>query len=338
MINYILRRILFAIVVLIGISLVSFIVIQLPPGDFATQYKQRLINQAGMSTSEAEAAAEIYREKYGLDEPGYVQYFNWIKGIVTEGSFGYSMAYGRDVGELIAERMPRTLVLALLAHATSTLVGVFVGIYVAPRQYSMSDNLAAFFAFIFTSVPRFWIALIIVYLLVFTFGQQHVSSFQSPLFVFVPWFEGLRFNWAKLADFFKHIWPVIVIAGLGGVARNMRVMRGNLLDVLNAQYVTTARSKGLAEWKVMVKHAVPNALHPILMYQGTVLPYMMAGELEAAIILGIPTLAPMFYESLLNQDIYISGSFLLIYGVLLVVGNLIADLLLAMLDPRIRYD
>jgi peptide/nickel transport system permease protein len=338
MINYILRRILFATVVLLGTSLVAFAVIQLPPGDFATQYRMRLINQSGMGVAEAEAAAEVYRERYGLNDSPLVQYFNWIKGIVTEGSFGYSMAYGRDVGELIAERMPRTLVLALLAHATSTLVGVFVGIYIAPRQYSMSDNLAAFFAFVFTSVPRFWIALIIVYLLVFTFGQQHVSSFQSPLFVFAPWFDGLKFNWAKLADFFKHIWPVIVIAGLGGVARNMRVMRGNLLDVLNAQYVTTARSKGLAERKVMVKHAVPNALHPILMYQGTVLPYMMAGELEAAIILGIPTLAPMFYESLLNQDIYISGSFLLIYGVLLVVGNLIADLLLGVLDPRIRYD
>jgi peptide/nickel transport system permease protein len=217
-------------------------------------------------------------------------------------------------------------------------VGVFIGIFIAPRQYSLSDNLAAFFAFIFTSVPRFWIALVIIYTLVFTFGRQHVSSFQSPLYVFQPWFDGLAFNWGKLGDFFQHIWPVIVIAGLGGVARNMRVMRGNLLDVLNAQYVTTARSKGLTEFIVMVKHAVPNALHPILMYQGTVLPYMMAGELEAAIVLGIPTLAPMFYESLLNQDIYISGSFLLIYGVLLVAGNLIADLLLGALDPRIRYN
>ena len=201
MINYILRRILFATVVLLGTSMVAFAVIQLPPGDFATQYRMRLINQSGMGVAEAEAAAEVYRERYGLNDSPVVQYFNWIKGIVTKGSFGYSMAYGRDVGELIAERMPRTLILALLAHATSTLVGVFVGIYIAPRQYSMSDNVAALFAFVFTSVPRFWIALIIVYLLVFTFGQQHVSSFQSPLFVFVPWFEGLRFNWAKLADF-----------------------------------------------------------------------------------------------------------------------------------------
>jgi peptide/nickel transport system permease protein len=331
MINYILRRLLMAVVVLIGISLVSFVVIQLPPGDFAQVYKQRLINQAGMSPEEAEAAAAVYRARYGLDKPIPVQYLNWVKGIVTEGSFGFSMAYGRDVGELIAERLPRTLLLAILAHATSTLVGVVVGIFVAPRQYSLSDNIAAFFAFIFTSVPRFWIALIIIYLLVFVFGQKHVSSFFSPQYVLAPW------SWPKLLDFLQHIWPVIVIAGLGGVARNMRVMRGNLLDVLNAQYVTTARSKGLTEWKVMYKHAVPNALHPIIMYQGMVLPYMVQGELQAAVVMSIPTMSPLFYDSLINQDIYITGSILLMYGVMLVVGNLLADVFLAVLDPRIRY-
>ncbi len=331
MVNYILRRLLMAVVVLIGISLVAFIVIQLPPGDFASMYKQRLINQAGMSATEAEAAAAAYRERYGLDEPMVIQYFNWIKGIVTEGSFGYSMAYARDVGGLIAERLPRTILLALLAHATSSLVGIAVGIFIAPRQYSLSDNLAALFAFVFTSVPRFWIALVIIYLLVFTFGQQHVSSFYSPQYALAPW------SWGKLFDFIKHIWPVVFIAGLGGVARNMRVMRGNLLDVLNAQYVTTARSKGLTERKVMSKHAVPNALHPIIMYQGMVLPYMVQGELEAAIVMSIPTVSPMFYDSLINQDIYITGSILLMYGVMLVAGNLLADVFLAVLDPRIRY-
>ena len=331
MVNYVLRRLLMAVVVLIGISLVSFIVIQLPPGDFAQVYKQRLINLAGMSATEAEAAADVYRERYGLDKPMPIQYFNWIKGIVTEGSFGYSMAYGRDVGELIAERLPRTILLALLAHATSTLVGVAVGIFIAPRQYSLSDNLAALFAFIFTSVPRFWIALVVIYLLVFTFGQQHVSSFFSPQYVLAPW------SWPKLVDFIRHIWPVVFIAGLGGVARNMRVMRGNLLDVLNAQYVTTARSKGLTEARVMYKHAVPNALHPIIMYQGMVLPYMVQGELEVAIVMSIPTISPMYYDSLINQDIYITGSILLMYGVMLVAGNLLADMLLAVLDPRIRY-
>jgi len=331
MINYILRRLMMAVLVLLGISLVAFIVIQLPPGDFAQMYKQRLINQAGMSVTEAEAAAAVYRAKYGLDKPLPVQYLNWIKGIVTEGSFGYSMAYGRDAGELIAERLPRTILLALLAHATSTFVGIIVGIFIAPRQYSLSDNVAALVAFILTSVPRFWIALVIIYLLVFTFGQQHVSSFFSPQYALAPW------SWPKLFDFIKHIWPVVFIAGLGGVARNMRVMRGNLLDVLNAQYVTTARSKGLTEAKVMYKHAVPNALHPIVMYQGMVLPYMVGGELEAAIVMSIPTVSPLYYDSLIHQDIYITGSILLMYGVMLVVGNLLADIFLAVLDPRIRY-
>jgi len=320
-----------AVVVLLGISLVAFIVIQLPPGDFAQVYKQRLINQAGMSATEAEAAAAVYRARYGLDKSIPIQYLNWVKGIVTEGNFGYSMAYGRDVGELIAERLPRTILLALLAHVTSSLVGIVVGIFIAPRQYSLSDNVAALFAFVFTSVPRFWIALVLIYLLVFTFGQQHVSSFFSPKYALAPW------SWLKLVDFIKHIWPVVLIAGLGGVARNMRVMRGNLLDVLNAQYVTTARSKGLTEAKVMYKHAVPNALHPIIMYQGMVLPYMVGGELEAAIVMSIPTVSPLYYDSLINQDIYITGSILLMYGVMLVVGNLLADVLLAVLDPRIRY-
>jgi peptide/nickel transport system permease protein len=136
---------------------------------------------------------------------------------------------------------------------------------------------------------------------------------------------------------FQHIWPVLIIAGLGGVARNMRVMRGNLLDVLGAQFVTTARSKGLKEGIVMMRHAVPNALHPIIAYQGTALPYMMQGELEAAIILNLPTMGPLFYESLINQDIYIAGCFLLMYGVLIVIGNLISDVALAVMDPRIRY-
>ncbi|MCD6291155.1 MAG: ABC transporter permease, partial [Anaerolineae bacterium] len=180
--------------------------------------------------------------------------------------------------------------------------------------------------------PRFWIALVIIYVLVFTFGQKHVSSLYSPQYAVAPW------SWGKLVDYLKHVWPVIVIAGLGGVARNMRVMRGNLLDVLNAQYVTTARSKGLTERKVIYKHAVPNALHPIIMYQGMVLPYMIQGELEAAIVLSLPTMSPLFYDSLVNQDIYITGSLLLMYSVLLVAGNLLADIALGILDPRIRYD
>jgi peptide/nickel transport system permease protein len=330
MLNYIIRRLIVAFFLLIGVGLVSFIVIQLPPGDFATTYKAYLLNQ-GMPEEDASRAAQIVRERYDLDKPLPVQFFLWIKGMVTEGKFGYSFSYRKDVGELIADRMPKTLLLAVLCHAISTMVGVGLGIFVAPRKYGFWDNFWSILAFIFTSVPRFSIAIIILYTLVFTFKQPSIVSFFSPQYVIAPW------SWGRVVDMFAHIWPVLVIAGLGGVARNMRVMRGNLLDVLGAQYVTTARSKGLKEGTVLVKHAVPNALHPIVAYQGTVLPYMMQGELEAAIILGLPTMGPLFYESLVNQDIYVSGCMLLMYAVLIVLGNLLADIFLAVLDPRIRY-
>ncbi len=330
MLNYIFRRVVIAFFMLIGIGIVSFIVIKLPPGDFASRYRQYLIDR-GTAAEEAERAAQIIREQYDLDKPVIVQFYIWAKGIIVEGKFGYSFAYRKDVGVLVAERLPKTLLLAVLCHAISTVVGVGLGIFVAPRKYGFWDNFWAILAFIFTSVPRFSIAIIILYLIVITFKQPSITSFFSPEYVIAPW------SWGRVMDMLRHIWPALVIAGLGGVARNLRVMRGNLLDVLNAQYVTTARSKGLKENTVVLKHAVPNALHTIVAYQGTVLPYMMQGELEAAIVIGLPTMGPLFYESLVNQDIYISGSLLLMYGALILAGNLLADLFLAVLDPRIRY-
>lgn len=330
MLSYILRRTVIALFMLIGIGIVSFVIIKLPPGDFASRYRQYLIDR-GTAETEADKAAQIMREQYGLDKPVAEQFFVWIKGIVTEGKFGYSFAYRKDVGVLIADRLPKTLLLAILCHLISTVVGVGLGIFVAPRKYGFWDNFWAVVAFIFTSVPRFSIAVIMLYVLVITLKQPSISSFFSPEYVIAPW------SWGRVLDMLRHIWPALVIAGLGGVARNMRVMRGNLLDVLNSQYVTTARSKGLRESKVIMKHAVPNALHTIVAFQGTVLPYMMQGELEAAIVLGLPTMGPLFYESLVNQDIYISGSLLLMYGALILIGNLIADMFLAVLDPRIRY-
>ncbi len=330
MLNYILRRLLVAFFLLIGIGIVSFIIIKLPPGDFASRYQQFLIDR-GTPQKQAEDAAQILRQQYGLDQPMAVQFYVWVKGMVTEGKFGYSFAYRKDVGELIADRLPKTLLLAILCHLISTVVGVGLGIFVAPRKYGFWDNFWAVLSFIFTSVPRFSIAIIILYTVVIVLKWPSISSFFSPQYVVAPW------SWARLVDMLAHIWPVLVIAGLGGVARNLRVMRGNLLDVLGSQYVQTARSKGLTESKVILKHAVPNALHTIVAYQGTVLPYMMQGELEAAIVLGLPTMGPLFYDSLVNQDIYISGSLLLMYGAMILIGNLLADIFLAVLDPRIRY-
>ena len=186
MVNFILRRLIVSVFLLIGISFVSFMVIQLPPGDFASSYETYLVNQGGMSQDQAIEAADRMRERYGLNDPLVVQYFSWIKGIVTEGQFGFSFAYRKDVGELIAERLPRTLLLALMAHAISTFLGVGIGIVVAPRQYSVIDNVSALFAFVMTSVPRFWIALVIMYVLVFVFDQHHVTSFFSPEYAVAP--------------------------------------------------------------------------------------------------------------------------------------------------------
>jgi peptide/nickel transport system permease protein len=331
MLNFIIRRLLISVLVLIAIAVTSFFIIQLPPGDFASTYKQFLIQTGGMTEDRAEEMTQLVRRQYGLDQPVHMQFFTWVRGIVTEGKFGYSFAYRRDAGDIIMDRLPKTLMLALAAHLTSTIFGVLAGIYVAPRQYGWADNILSVIAFIFTSIPRFFMALVILYVLVFTFRQSHVTSFFSPEYVVAPW------SWAKFVDLMSHIWPVILVAGLGGVARNMRVMRGNLLDVLNAQYVTTARSKGLHERAVIYKHAVPNALHPMVAYQGTALPYMLQGELEVTIVMGIATLGPIFYQSLATQDIYLAGGILLAISSLIVLGNLIADLLLAVLDPRIRY-
>ena len=331
MLRFIINRLLSSIFILFVITVVAFTIIQLPEGDFAEVYKAELIGLGGQSEEQAEEAANRLRDKYGLLDPLPVQYLKWIGAIVLRGDFGWSFSQRVDVSDLLAQRLPRTIGIALAAHAISSLVGILVGIYVANRQYSLADNVAATFAFLATSVPRFSLALIIVYFLAFGLNWEHVSALHSPEFRYADW------SIEKAIDLLKHVGPVILIAGLGGVARNMRVMRGNLLDVLNQQYVTTARSKGLEERKVINRHAVPNALHPIIAYQGTVLPYMFQGELEAAIVFGIPTIAPMFVEALLKEDVFLSGSIMLLYGILLIAGNFIADMVLGLLDPRISF-
>ncbi|MDE2774745.1 MAG: ABC transporter permease [Chloroflexota bacterium] len=331
MLRFIVQRLISSILILFVITVVAFTIIQIPPGDFAEVYKAELIALGGQSEEQAEEAANKLRDKYGLLDPLPIQYLKWIGAIVLHGDFGWSFSQRVDVSQLLAQRLPRTVGIALAAHAISSLVGIIAGIYIANRQYSIADNLAATFAFLATSVPRFSLALIIVYFLAFGLNWEHVSALHSPEFRYADW------SIEKAIDLLKHVGPVILIAGLGGVARNMRVMRGNLLDVLNQQYVTTARSKGLEERRVINRHAVPNALHPIIAYQGTVLPYMFQGELEAAIVFGIPTMAPMFVEALLKEDVFLSGSIMLLYGILLIAGNFIADMLLGVLDPRISF-
>lgn len=332
MISYIIRRILYAIPLLIGVSIVSFIIIQLPPGDYMTTLQAQLQSQGGLTQDEAIKIADQMRKTYGLDKPMAIQYLIWMKNMVTKGSFGYSFLYKKDVAEVIWKRLKWTMIIALSSHFISTLVGLLIGIYSATHQYSLGDNFATFLAFIGLSFPEFLTALVVMYLLIFGFQVSHVGGLNSPQYILAPW------SWAKFIDFLHHFWVPIVISGVAGIARNMRVMRGNLLDVLRAQYVTTARAKGLKERTVLYKHAVVNALHPIIAYQGAVLPYMIQGTMVIAIVLNLPTMGPSFYDALVFQDMYLAGSFLLMISVVLVIGNLLADLALAWLDPRIKYD
>jgi peptide/nickel transport system permease protein len=296
-----------------------------------------MITQGNATLAAADAAAERYRAEHGLNDPLVIQYFRWIGGIVTRGDFGHSFLYNRPVADVVGERLPRTILLALTCHILASILGISFGIIAATRQYSWIDTALSFVAFLGMTIPRFLLALIILYVLAFKLDVQEIGSFFSSRYGGQAWWPGfLDFNWAKLWNMIQHIWPVIAIATLGGLAYNMRVMRANLLDTLNAQYIETARAKGLSESAVIMRHAVPNALHPLVAYQGVVLPYMLTGEIEVAIVFSLATIGPAIVGSMAIGDVYVTATLLLVLGATLIVGNIIADLLLVALDPRIR--
>jgi len=313
------------------------VIIQAPRGDYGDFIKSNMISQGGASVAAAEAAAQEYRERHGLNDPMVVQYARWIGGIVTRGDFGHSFFYNKPVADVVAERLPRTIMLALVCHLLASLLGIGFGILAATRQYSWIDTALSFVAFLGMTIPRFLLALIILYVLAFRLNVQELGSFYSSRYGGQPYWQGpLDFNWGKLWNLIQHVWPVVFIATLGGLAYNMRVMRANLLDTLNSQYVETARAKGLPERRVILRHAVPNALHPLLAYQGVVLPYMLTGEIEVAIVFSLATVGPAIVGSMEIGDVYVTATLLLVLGATLIVGNILADLALALLDPRIR--
>jgi peptide/nickel transport system permease protein len=330
LLRFLVTRILAALPVLLILSVVTFAIIQAPPGDYGDYIRSMLINQGGATMEEAERQADIYREQNGLNDPLPVQYGRWIYGIVTEFDFGHSLYYNKPVGDVVTERLPRTILLALTCHFFASVIGIAMGIVAATRQYSWIDTTFGIISFLGMTVPRFLLALIIIYILAFKLNVQELGSFFSSRYGGAPW------SWDKFVDLVKHIWPVVFIATFGGLAYNMRVMRANLLDVLNAQYVETARAKGLSESAVIMKHAVPNALHPLIAYQGVALPYMLTGEIEVAIVFGLATVGPAIVGSMAVGDVYVTATFVLVLAATLMIGNIIADLLLAAVDPRVR--
>ena len=328
MLQFILRRLVFLVPTMIAISLVMFIIIQLPPGDYLTTLVAAMASQ-GEDVDPAALAA--LKERYGLGQPIYVQYWKWISGILLRGDFGRSFAWNMPVSDLIWGRLALTFVLSLSTLLVIWLIAFPIGVYSAVRQYSPGDYIATFFGFLGVATPNFLLALVLMYV-AFKFFNQSVGGLFSPEYQEAPW------GWAKVGDLLSHLWIPIIIIGTDGTAGLIRIMRANLLDELRKPYVVTARAKGLPEWKLLLKYPVRVALNPFISTVGWVLPGLVSGSAIVAIVLSLPTTGPLLLRALLSQDMYLAGSFLLMLSILTVVGTLLSDLLLAWLDPRIRYE
>jgi len=324
---YIIRRLLMLIPILLLVSFIAFFVIELPPGDWVTTYVSQL-RTSGIELSSQEA--QRLSQLYGFDQPTYVRYFKWVQGIVLRGDFGWSFQWGKPVGEVIAERLPITLTISLMALVFSWLVAIPIGIYSATHQYSAIDYLATFIGFIGLATPGFLLAMILAWA-----ANQYLGfsalGLNSNEFLDKPW------SFAKAIDTLQHMILPLIIIGMASAGSTIRVLRGNLLDELKKQYVVTARAKGLSELQLLFKYPVRLALNPVFSTIGWLLPAIFAGEVLISIVLSVPSIGPLLLRSTLAQDMYLTGSIVLILSALTIVGSLISDIYLAWADPRIRY-
>jgi peptide/nickel transport system permease protein len=327
MVIYIIRRILYMIPTLFASSLVVFFIIQLPPGDYLTTLVAALSSQGETVNQDAILALE---ERYGLDQPWYVQYFYWMRNILLHFDFGNSFEYNRPVTDLIGQRLLFTVVISIGALLLTWAIAFPVGIYSAVRKYTIGDYILTFLSFLGLAIPEFMIALILLYVS-FKYFDLSVGGLFSSQYVDAPW------SFAKFADLMAHLWIPIVIVGVASTAALIRIMRANLMDELNKPYVTTARAKGLSEHRLIMKYPVRMALNPFVSTSGFILPGLVSGETIIGIVLSLPTMGPLLLSALQSQDMYLAGAIILMTSVLTVIGTLLSDILLAWLDPRIRY-
>ena len=325
MLLFILRRILLMIPTLLAITVVSFVIIEAPPGDFIDVYVERITaQQQAIDPSEVDAL----RARYGLGQPAYMRYFRWLGAIVT-GDLGRSLEWNQPVTRLIADRLPWTLVISLLSFLMVYLVSIPIGLYSATNQYSLLDYLFSLVGFMGLAIPNFLFALIILWLYFIATGNVAVGLFSAD-YQTAPWSIG------KVIDLIQHLWIPIIIVALGSTAGLIRVVRANLLDELRKSYVMVARAKGLSESKLLYKYPLRTAMNPVASTIGWALPGLVNGELLTSLVLGLPTVAPLFVGALRSQDMFLAGSIVLILSALTLIGTLISDILLAWLDPRIR--
>lgn len=312
---------------LIVISLISFAIIQLPPGDYLTTYVAELQSQG---ETVDDATLQQLKQRYGLGLPIHQQYFRWVKNILLEGDMGQSFTWGRPVNDLIWDRLGLTMVITLVTIIFIWIVALPIGIYSAMRQYSLGDYLATFAGFLGLATPNFLLALVLMYVSLKYFGQS-VGGLFSPEYLDAPW------SLAKVIDMLSHLWIPVIILGTAGTAGLIRIMRANLLDELHKPYVTTARAKGVPERRLIWRYPVRVAMNPFISTIGWTLPQLVSGSIIVSVVLNLPTTGPLLLQALQQQDMYLAGSFIMIVSALTVVGTLISDILLAWLDPRIRY-
>ena len=327
MLDYLARRVLMAVFTVAVVSIVSFIIIQLPPGDYVSSY---IAAQAAQGDSGSQELAAAMREQYGLDRPIYIQYFKWMEQIL-KGNLGMSMEWRRPVLEVIGDRIWFTLIISLSAILLTWAIALPIGIYSAVRKYSLGDYLATFVGFVGLAIPDFLLALVLMYV-GFRYFNASVGGLFSAEFEEAPW------SLARVWDMLKHLWLPALILGLSGTASLIRIMRANLLDELRKPYVVTARAKGIPYNRVVLKYPVRVALNPFTSTIGYLLPQIIGGSVIVSMVISLPTLGPVLLRALISQDMFMAGAIVLLMGVLTVIGTLLSDLLLLWIDPRIRME
>ncbi|MDX2101229.1 MAG: ABC transporter permease [Alphaproteobacteria bacterium] len=328
MLRFLVIRLVWMIPSLFAVSFLAFVLIQLPPGDYVTTYIATLA--ASNEVVDQNTAADL-RNRFGLDQPLLIQYAKWISGILIAGDFGLSFEWQQPVSELIWERMALTLVLTVSTLIATWAIALPIGVYSAVKKYSVGDYIFTFFSFLGLAIPSFLLALVLMYVAAVQLGQE-VGGLFSQDYVNAPW------SFGKVLDLISHLWIPVIILAVSGTASLIRVMRANMLDELNKPYVTTARAKGLSEFRLLVKYPLRVALNPFISTIAWLLPNLVSGSIIVAIVLSLPTAGPMLLQSLMSQDMYLAGAFVLLICALTLVGALVSDILLALADPRIRLE
>lgn len=328
MLNYIIRRLAYAIIMIVLVSFVSFVIIKLPPGDFLTQKLAQLRARGDRS---AEGQIETYRIRYNLDKPFLWQYTNWAVNFL-KGDFGESFEYERPVRDMLGQRVSMTIILGIATLIVVWMLAIPLGVFSAVKQYSLGDQVITTLSFLGLGMPGFLLALLILYFAITVLNVEATGLF-SPDYVDAPW------SWARFVDLLKHLWIPALISAITGVGGLTRIMRGNLLDTLGQPFVEAARARGLANGTVIWKHAVRIAINPLIVILGSeAIPGIITGSGLVAVVLNLPTIFPLYIDSLRKLDMYMAGTCIILLTLLTLVGNLLADITLAWVDPRIRLE